>query len=154
MEQSGRVEEAKTKLSTKGLTSFPAYRLEDSRLMKVYQKLQDVLVKKKQKINFSYKRNCFRINYQVLFPGIRYNFVRELYYAGFRPCRRGTFVSAKGPKTIFARARPHGGPSASVSNLMAQELAPLKQPSPKKSDSILWLRRAQRVEIQTSKKVI
>jgi hypothetical protein len=27
-------------------------------------------------------------------------------YAGFRPCRRGTFVSAKVPKTIPARARP------------------------------------------------
>ncbi len=52
---------------------------------------------------------------------------------GFAPARRGTFVSAKVPKTILARARPQGGPSASAPNKMAQELAPLKQPSPKKS---------------------
>jgi len=57
--------------------------------------------------------------------------VEELLNAGFRPCRRGTFVSAKVPKTISARARPQGGPSASVSNYMAAQLAPLKQCSPK-----------------------
>ena len=42
--------------------------------------------------------------------------------AGFRPCRRGpldglgtgSFVSAKGPKTISACLRPQGGPSASA----------------------------------------
>ncbi len=49
---------------------------------------------------------------------------------GFAPARRGTFVSAKVPKTIFARARPQGGPSASAPNKMARELAALKQPSP------------------------
>ncbi len=31
-------------------------------------------------------------------------------FAGFRPCRRGPFVSAKGPKTISA----HRGPSDSL----------------------------------------
>ncbi len=51
---------------------------------------------------------------------------------GFVPARRVTFVSAKVTKTKFARARPQGGPSASAPNKMAQELAPLKQPSPKK----------------------
>ena len=50
---------------------------------------------------------------------------------GFVPARRGTFVSAKVPKTIFARARPHGGSSASAPNKMAQKLAALKQSSPK-----------------------
>ena len=54
----------------------------------------------------------------------------ELLNAGFRPCRRGPFVSAKVPKIIFARARPPGS-SASAPNKMARELAPLKQPSPR-----------------------
>jgi hypothetical protein len=54
----------------------------------------------------------------------------ELFIWGVAPKRRGTFVSAKVPKTIFARARPHGGSSASVPNKMARELAALKQPSP------------------------
>jgi len=58
MEQSGKVGEAKTKLSTKDLTPFLLFqrfdpfcffRLEDSRLMQVYQELQDVLVKKNKK---------------------------------------------------------------------------------------------------------
>ncbi len=52
-------------------------------------------------------------------------------FAGFRPCRRPPFVSAKGGKTISARLRPHGGPSATAPNKMARELAPLKQLSPK-----------------------
>ena len=52
---------------------------------------------------------------------------------GFAPTRRDTFVSAKVPKTIFACVLPQGGPSASALNKMAQELAALKQPSPKKS---------------------
>ncbi len=51
---------------------------------------------------------------------------------GVAPTRRGPFVSAKVSKTISARARPQGGPSASAPNKMAQELALLKQPSPKK----------------------
>ncbi len=51
---------------------------------------------------------------------------------GFVPARRGTFVSAKVPKTILARARPQGGSSASVPNKMARELALLKQPSPER----------------------
>ncbi len=38
------------------------------------------------------------------------------YLAGFRPRRRGPFVSAKGPKTISARARPLRGPFATVPN--------------------------------------
>jgi len=50
---------------------------------------------------------------------------------GVAPTRRVPFVSAKGTKTISARARPQGGPSASAPNKMAQELAPLKQPSPR-----------------------
>jgi len=50
---------------------------------------------------------------------------------GVAPTRRGPFVSAKGPKTISARARPQGGPSASAPNKMARKLAPLKQPSPR-----------------------
>jgi len=58
--------------------------------------------------------------------------VGELLDAGFRPCRRGPLVSAKGPKTISACARPQGGLSASALNKMAQELAALSQPSPKK----------------------
>ena len=40
----------------------------------------------------------------------------ELFIWGVAPKRRGTFVSAKVPKTMFARARPHGGSSASVPN--------------------------------------
>ena len=50
---------------------------------------------------------------------------------GFAPTRRVTFVSAKVTKTISARMRPQGGPSAYAPNNMARELAPLKQPSPK-----------------------
>ena len=50
---------------------------------------------------------------------------------GVAPTRRVPFVSAKGTKTISARARPQGGPSASAPNKMARELAPLKQPSPR-----------------------
>jgi hypothetical protein len=43
-------------------------------------------------------------------------FVGELFNAGFRARRRGPFVSAKGPKTISASARPKGGPSAPLPN--------------------------------------
>ena len=50
---------------------------------------------------------------------------------GFAPARRVTFVSAKVTKTISARSRPQGGPSAYAPNKMARELAPLKQLSPK-----------------------
>jgi len=38
------------------------------------------------------------------------------FYAGFRPCRRVPFVSAKGTKTIFARARPLWGPWSTTPN--------------------------------------
>jgi len=66
---------------------------------------------------------------------------------GVAPTRRGPFVSAKGPKTISARLRPQGGPSAKAPNpstplrtsKMARELVEstlsliegLKQLSPK-----------------------
>jgi hypothetical protein len=58
---------------------------------------------------------------------------------GFAPTRRVPFVSAKGTKTISACARsPEPAEkqalrdaSASVPNKMAQELALLKQPSPR-----------------------
>ncbi len=40
--------------------------------------------------------------------GLRDRSLGDLFNAGFRPCRRGPFVSAKGPKTISARARPYG----------------------------------------------
>ncbi len=50
---------------------------------------------------------------------------------GFAPARRGPFVSAKGPKTISARARPLWGNFAARPNQMARKLAPLKQSSPK-----------------------
>ncbi len=58
---------------------------------------------------------------------------------GFVPARRGSldglgtgsFVSAKGPKTIFARARSLWGNFAARPNQMARKLAPLKQSSPK-----------------------
>ena len=50
---------------------------------------------------------------------------------GFAPARRGTFVSAKVPKTISARARPLWGAWSTAPNKMAQELAALKQPSPR-----------------------
>ena len=51
--------------------------------------------------------------------------------AGFRPCRRVTFVSAKVTKTILARARPQGVPGPSPRIKMARELAPLRQLSPR-----------------------
>ncbi len=57
--------------------------------------------------------------------------VGELLDAGFRPCRRGTFVSAKVPKTISARMRPLWGSSAYAPNKMVRALALLKQPSPR-----------------------
>ncbi len=50
---------------------------------------------------------------------------------GFAPARRGPFVSAKGPKTIGARAGPpRGGPCAPVPVVWAAELASLRQSSP------------------------
>ena len=52
---------------------------------------------------------------------------------GFVPTRRDTFVLAKVPKTISARVRPRGGPSASAPNKMAAQLAALRQCSPKGS---------------------
>ena len=67
---------------------------------------------------------------------------------GFAPARpfektqgkRGPFVSAKGPKTISACARPPWGSWAVTPNEMARELtprckvaSPLKQPSPETS---------------------
>ena len=55
----------------------------------------------------------------------------RIIYAGFRPCRRVTFVSAKVTKTISARARPCWIPPPPYRIKMAQELAPLKQPSPR-----------------------
>ena len=69
------------------------------------------------------------------------NIPAQITYAGFRPRRRSPFVSAKGPKPIFVRVRPHRGSSASAPNKMAQKLAEfilnlpegLRQSSPKKS---------------------
>ncbi len=50
---------------------------------------------------------------------------------GFAPARRGPFVSAKGPKTIGARAwPPRGGACAPVPVTWAAELAALRQSSP------------------------
>ena len=49
---------------------------------------------------------------------------------GFAPARRGPFVSAKGPKTIGARAWPQGGAFAPVPVVWAAELASLRQSSP------------------------
>ena len=49
---------------------------------------------------------------------------------GFAPARRGPFVSAKGPKTIGARAWPHWGAFAPVPIIWAAELASLRQSSP------------------------
>ena len=39
----------------------------------------------------------------------------QSFYVGFRPRRRGPFASAKGPKTISARARSRGAASAAAS---------------------------------------
>ncbi len=58
---------------------------------------------------------------------------------GVVPARRGPFVSAKGPKTISARARPLWGNFAARPNQMARKLVEsilslvegLKQSSPK-----------------------
>jgi len=49
--------------------------------------------------------------------------------AGFRPRRRGPFVSAKGPKTSFARRGPADALRCSA-NPAAAQLASLKQCSP------------------------
>ena len=49
---------------------------------------------------------------------------------GFAPARRGPFVSAKGPKTIGARAWPQEGVFAPVPIAWAAELASLRQSSP------------------------
>ena len=49
---------------------------------------------------------------------------------GFAPTRRGPFVSAKGPKTIGARAWPSSGAFAPVPFAWAPELASLRQSSP------------------------
>ena len=72
---------------------------------------------------------------------------------GFVPARRGTFVSAKVPKTIFARARPQGGPSASAPNQdgcatrsEVQSHLSAQTVLAEGVDSVLRLRRAQRVE--------
>ncbi len=48
---------------------------------------------------------------------------------GFDPARRGPFVSAKGPKPMFARRGPADALRCS-SNPAAAQLAPLKQCSP------------------------
>ena len=60
---------------------------------------------------------------------------------GFVPARRGSFdklrtgsfVSAKEPKTIGARAWPQGGAFAPVPTVRAAELASLRQSSPPNS---------------------
>ncbi len=52
----------------------------------------------------------------------------------FAPARRGPFVSAKGPKTIGARAWPQGGTFAPVPISRAAELASLRQSSPPQID--------------------
>ena len=49
---------------------------------------------------------------------------------GFGPACRGPFVSAKGPKTMGARAGPQGGAFAPVPTVRAAELASLRQSSP------------------------
>jgi len=49
-----------------------------------------------------------RLAFSLTKVGFREGFLKELFYAGFRPCRRGTVVLAKVPKTIAARARPCG----------------------------------------------
>ena len=48
----------------------------------------------------------------------------------FAPARRGPFLLGKGPKTIFARARPLRGAFAAAPNELAAQLAVLKQCSP------------------------
>gem|GEM_PF-3462642 len=50
---------------------------------------------------------------------------------GVAPARRGLFVSAKGPKTIDARAWPQEGAFAPVPVAWAAELASLRQSSPR-----------------------
>jgi len=55
----------------------------------------------------------------------------NLIMRGFAPDRRVTFVSAKVTKTISARAWPYGFPRSENRILLAAELAPLKQSSPK-----------------------
>ena len=54
----------------------------------------------------------------------------SFFMRGFAPARRGPFVSAKGPKTIGARAWPQGGTFAPVPIAWAAELASLRQSSP------------------------
>ena len=65
--------------------------------------------------------------------------------AGFRPCRRGPFVSAKGPKTISARARPFGSLRLRTESRWLGNS--LRSNSPRReADSVRSLRRARRQE--------
>ncbi len=63
---------------------------------------------------------------------------------GFGPARRGPFVSAKGPKTILARARPLRGAWATVPNHNGCATRFAQTVLAKKSDSGRWPSRAQR----------
>ena len=87
---------------------------------------------------------CFDPRLFSVMPGLIWDPVSWLCPAGFRPratrggglwgfapTRRGPFVSAKGPKTIGARAwPPRGGACAPVPVTWAAELAALRQSSP------------------------
>ena len=79
--------------------------------------------------------------------------------AGFRPRRRGPVVSAKGPKTMFARSRPLRGAFAPTPNDMAAKLAEpalslaegLKQSSPK---SRMWHRGSAAPKAEENERII
>ena len=62
---------------------------------------------------------------------------------GFGPARRGTFVSAKVPKTIFARARSLRDASASAPNQDGSGTRSAQTALAKEVDSGWRLRRAQ-----------
>ena len=56
--------------------------------------------------------------------------VKNYYMQGFAPADESLLFRQKEPKP-FSPVRGPAGPSASVPNKMARELAPLKQPSPR-----------------------
>ena len=68
----------------------------------------------------------------------------DLFMRGFSPARRGTFVTAKVPKTISARARPLWGPSVSAPNQDGSGTRSAQTALAKEVDSGLRLRRVRR----------
>ncbi len=76
---------------------------------------------------FSGVRQVFSIvNWQAFFIGSR------MFLCGVSPLQTSPFCFGKRDQNHFLRVRGPPGPSASAPNKMAQELALLKQPSPKR----------------------